>query len=155
MTELAPMGVVLEHHRRDILRISLRDAASRAGVSEPTWRRVVKGAQTTVRNIVAMAVAVGADPAEVLHMGRVDVSRESLAAILSDLRQGSGSAGPAEVASLVAEVERIRGLPLPVEARLAMLQAFISLHAEAAGVAQGGDSEANRLSVPRSDEQAV
>lgn len=122
------MGELLEHHRAQVLRITIREAAARAGISEGRWRQVVNGGSTPVRNLVKMALAVGADPAEVLRLAGEAVSRESLAAMVADGRPAA--AAPAD--DLAAEIERIEHLRLPARARLAMLRALVNLHAEVA-----------------------
>jgi len=77
--ELTPLGALLEAARG---RVSKREAARRADISEGHWRAVVRGYQLQggVRipanprreTVIAMARAVGVDPAEALGSAGFD-----------------------------------------------------------------------------------
>lgn len=110
-------------------------------MSESRWRQVVTGVQrkktgdvpvnATDRTIVAMAQAVGVNPAKALSVaGRSHVSEESIAAMLNEIRQPSAPSGPAQGA-LVDEIERIRGLRgISPKDKIRMVRAIVDLYEE-------------------------
>lgn len=143
--ELTPLGRLLEAARIEVLRISGREAARRALTSEGRWRQVVTGVQSkgsgkrvpvnpTARTVVAMALAVGVDPAAALEAAGIDAGPQSVAALVDDFkakaartrgRQGEGD-------ELADEIERIRDLPISATARRRMIEALVSVAEEAA-----------------------
>lgn len=78
---LPPLGALLENARTH-LKISKREAARRAGISEARWRQVVTGLQNTrdrgtpsnprAVTVAAMARAVDLDPDEALRVAGLD-----------------------------------------------------------------------------------
>jgi hypothetical protein len=145
--KLTPLGALLEEARADVLRISASEAARRARMSESRWRQVVTGVQrkagadvpvnATDRTIVAMAHAVGVEPAEALEVaGRADVSAESIAAMLQEIRR---PAVGVQADSPVDEIERIRNLRgVSPDDKLRMIRAVVDLHEERAAAAHQG-----------------
>lgn len=141
--KLTPLGELLEGARIDVLRISASEAARRAKVSESRWRQVVTGVQRKAggevpvnpsdRHVVAMAAAVGVDPAQALKAaGRADVSAASIAAILDEIQRPAPSA---QVDSLVEEIERIRHLRgITPDDKIRMVKAIVDLYEERAAV---------------------
>lgn len=141
---LTPLGRLLEAARTGVLRISIREAARRARLSDTRWHQVVTGVQRkagsevpvnpTVRTVVAMADAVGVDPAKALEAaGRVGVSAESIAAMLQEIRQ---PATEAKAASPVDEIERIRNLRgVSPDDKIRMVRAVVDLYEERAAAA--------------------
>lgn len=144
---LTELGVLIERARAE-LRISAREAARRAGISPTRWRQVVTGEQIkngrpvavnpTARTVVAMALAVVADPADALTAAGLSVPAD-LALLVGDVqretsgqRAGSGAPTAVELTAdeqrrLTDEIARIEGMRLPAASRLAMLEALIRL----------------------------
>lgn len=141
---LTELGALIEHARAE-LRISAREAARRAGISPTRWRQVVTGSQIkrgravpvnpTARTVVAMALAVLADPATALSAAGL-VAPANLDLLTEDVRgelRGRESASPGPVVDLTAaehtrlntEIARIEGMRLPESAKLTMLEALI------------------------------
>jgi transcriptional regulator with XRE-family HTH domain len=141
MTEL---GDLIEQARAE-LRISAREAARRAGISPTRWRQVVTGSQVkngravpvnpAPRTVVAMALAVLADPATALSAAGLSVPA-NLDLLIDDVRgeaRGREVAAPGPVVDLSAdehrrltdEITRIEGLRLPESTKLSMLEALI------------------------------
>lgn len=147
---LTQLGELLEEARTEVLHISTREAAKRAGISDAHWHHVVVGEQVkkgrripvhpSVRNTVAMADAVGVDPMIALPAaGHVGVTAESVSAIRTDLAAARAShlavTADGEIDPLSAEIQRIERLGnLSVAARQAAIRALINLHAEQAQV---------------------
>lgn len=139
--ELTPLGRLLEQARLDVLRISGREAARRAGMSEGRWRQIVAGverkagadvaARGTDRTVVAMALAVGVDPAAALAAAGRRVLPEHLDALVADV-QASAKPAPQDQGDdgLADEIERIARLPVSPQARRRMIQAVIDLYEE-------------------------
>lgn len=86
----------LLYRARSGLRISIREAARRAGISENRWRQVEAGYQTvraairvpavaTAATLAAMAYVVGLTPAELAGAGREDAAR-----VLEEIRRREG-----------------------------------------------------------------
>lgn len=138
------LGVLIEHARAE-LRISAREAARRADISPTRWRQVVTGSQVkggravpvnpTARTVVAMALAVLADPATALQAAGYAVPA-NLDLLIADIRgeqHGRESAAPGPVIDLSAadherlnrEIARIEQMRLPESAKLTMLEALI------------------------------
>jgi hypothetical protein len=135
---LTPLGELLERARTDVLHISVREAARRTGslITEARWRQVVKGTNGKPRavNVVAMALAVGVDPADALTAADITATPESVAALIEEARNRprmtviEGGGGDA----LADEIERIRGLPISAKARIRMMQALVDVYEEVA-----------------------
>lgn len=136
---LTPLGQLLETARTQVLRISGRKAALRAGISEARWRQVVTGVQMrggtdvgarpTDRTVVAMALAVGVNPADALMAAGLPV--EDVDALVADI-QAESSAEPSHPADAMAdEVERIGQLSgISARDRIRMVKALIDLYEE-------------------------
>jgi transcriptional regulator with XRE-family HTH domain len=142
---LTALGVLIERARAE-LRISAREAARRAGISPTRWRQVVTGEQIkngrpvpvnpTARTVVAMALAVLADPAGALAAAGLTVPAD-LAPLIGDVQnemrgqvRGEPAAGGVDLSGdehrrLTDEIARIEGLRLPESAKLMMLEALI------------------------------
>jgi hypothetical protein len=146
--KLTPLGALLEEARADVLRISASEAARRARMSESRWRQVVTGVQrkagadvpvnATDRTIVAMAQAVGVDPAKALEVaGKAGVSAESIAAMLEEIRRPATGQAVPDAGALVDEIERIRHLRgISPNDKIRMVKALVDLHEERAAAAQ-------------------
>lgn len=128
----ATLGPLLESARTNVLRISAREAARRAGVSESRWRQVVRGHRASDRVIVAMALAVEIDPGEALTAAGLPVRPEHLDALIQDVRRGLRTREPEGGDRMAAEIERIQGLPLSASDRLRMIRALVKLYEEQA-----------------------
>lgn len=140
------LGQLLESKRTNVLQISVREAARRAGVSEGTWRQVVKGRHASVRVVVAMALGVSADPAEALAAAGIPVDPEHVAELVDDVRRGSApqEAGTNEE-RLVAEIERVSQLPISEGAKARIRVAIVDAYEKAAQEAKQ-DAEQERRS---------
>lgn len=137
---LTSLGALLERARTEVLRISAREAARRAGLSDARWRQVVTGVQTkagatvpvrpSARTVVAMALAVRVDPVAALPLAGYDgVSPASVAEMVAErIRPAEPDLG----GDLAAEVMRIQGLPFSAANRLALVRALVDLHVQAA-----------------------
>jgi hypothetical protein len=138
---LTPLGDLLEKARTEVLRISVREAARRARISDTRWHQVVTGVQRkagadvpvnpTDRTVIAMANAVGVDPGDALEAaGFEDVSRASINAVLQELHQPEPPVAT-EAGSLVDEIERIRHLRgISPKDRIRMVRAVVDLYEE-------------------------
>ena len=145
--ELTPLGRLLEAARTEVLRISGREAARRANITEARWRQVVTGVQSRagvrvpVRpkaiTVVAMALAVQIDPAEALAAAGMARTSADVAALVEETRRDAAAQGAAQTAGdeLAAEIERIRNLPISVKARRQMIDVVVSLFEEEAAQA--------------------
>lgn len=144
--QMTTLGELLEQARAD-LRISAREAARRAGISETRWRQIVSGSQVRrgrdvpvnpkARTVVAVALAVLVDPAEALAAAGLAVPAD-LALLVRDVQstmrteqRSTRGAGPvvdltaSEHTRLNTEIARIEGMRLPESAKLTMLEALI------------------------------
>lgn len=142
------LGRLLEEARTGVLRISTREAARRARLSDTRWHQVVTGVQRkagaevpvnpTARTVVAMAQAVGVDPAEALKAaGKEGVSAESIAAMLEEILRPAAADAP-DAGSLVDQIERIRHLRgITPDDKIRMVKALVDLHEERAARAGG------------------
>ncbi len=145
---LTPLGEYLEHGRRGLLHISMREAARRAGVSEAWWRQVITGrgrvrgadapARPTARVVVAMALAVDVDPHKATELAELEVSPEAVAAIAAEL--GEAPPLPEPGSELADELKRIEESALPLADRLAAIRALIALHVEGAAARRERDT---------------
>lgn len=159
---MTPLGQLLEEGRA-ALRLSGREAARRAGISESRWRQVIAGTQpgpngTRIaanprpRTVLAMAIAVDVDGREALARAGFTQTADEVAALVADLKaepQGTGGIHGKEF-DLLSEVRRIRGLELPAESRLELIRAIIELYEQAqidagAESAATPDSDSTRL----------
>lgn len=142
---LTELGVLIEHARAE-LRISAREASRRAGISPTRWRQVVTGEQQkggravpvnpTPRTVVAMALAVLADPAAALTAAGL-AAPANLELLIDDirgeLRGRERAAAPGPVIDLTAvdherlnrEITRIERMRLPESVKLTMLEALM------------------------------
>jgi hypothetical protein len=129
MTEpdLTPLGRLLEKARKEVLQITGREAARRAGISEGRWRQVVTGRQPSGDRlvpvnprgitVVQMALAVGVDPAEALAAASLPSSPESVAAVVEQARdsiarkQGKGGEPPVPTQADLDALREIRDDP--------------------------------------------
>ena len=118
-------------------KISGREAARRsAGVfTEGRWRQVVNNGEIPpARTVVAMALAVRADPGEALEAAGTPTEPEAIREIMADLeaRARRGPSGTASAAGLAEEIERVNKLPLPPEQRIRIANALIQMYEEQA-----------------------
>jgi len=140
--ELTPLGQLLEHAREEVLHLSKRQAALRAGISGTRWKQIVTGVawrgreptpvKSTARTIVAMALAVDVDPAEALRVTGMEVSAEGVAAMVREAREPRpvATAQPPAALGLAEEVERIRSLPLEPDDKIRIVTALLDLYRE-------------------------
>jgi transcriptional regulator with XRE-family HTH domain len=137
--ELTALGELLENARSD-LRITTREAARRARISHGRWSQVVTGKQPKAgrmipvnpreRTVVAMALAVQADPGEALAAAGFTVT-PTLAALVDDVQRELTANRPITGADdLAAEVERIGKLDLPADDRLRIIRTVMGLYEE-------------------------
>jgi hypothetical protein len=138
---LTPLGDLLEKARSEVLRVSVREAARRARMSDTRWHQVVTGIQRkagglvpvnpTDRTVIAMANAVGVDPGDALEAaGYTRLNEEHIAAILREMEEPKPSTADAP-RSLADEIERIRHLRgISPKDRIRMVNALIELHEE-------------------------
>lgn len=135
--ELSPLGQLLETARAT-LGISGREAARRANITETRWRQVVRGTQTRAGGqqvtanpkpitVVAMALAVNADPTEALQAAGLDATPSVVSRLVA---QTQTSVGADLDEDLVAEIERIKGLRMSTEHKLRMIRALIDTYVE-------------------------
>ncbi|GAA2696318.1 helix-turn-helix domain-containing protein [Actinoplanes palleronii] len=144
---LTPLGDLLEKARSEVLRISVREAARRARISDTRWHQVVTGKQRkagadvpvnpTDRTVIAMASAVGVDPGDALEAaGFIRLSDEHVAAILRETEEPKPSVADAS-RSLVDEIERIRNLRgVSPDDKIRMIRALVDLHEERAAATE-------------------
>lgn len=93
-------------------RLSQREAAKRAGISEGRWRQIVQGYQTVSGNhvpvrgpdstVARMAWAVGVSTSELMESGREDAAE-----VLREI--GAGQKSPTAFEAVAAMVEQING----------------------------------------------
>lgn len=145
---LTPHGELLESAREQVLQLSTREAARRAGISDTRWKQVVTGvamrggttipANATARTLVAMACAVNLDPTDVLTAAGTPASAESVAAMVEDLQRSRAPRPPVKSQSLVDEIERIKKMrQIPPADRIRMVNALVDLYEEQAAAAEG------------------
>lgn len=139
---LTPLGEILEKARSEVLRISVREAARRARISDTRWHQVVTGIQRkagqgvpvnpTDRTVIAMANAVDVDPGEALEAaGYARLSPASVNRILSELIAGPAAVDETPARSLADEIDRIRHLRgVSPKDKIRMVNALIELHEE-------------------------
>lgn len=121
------LATLLEGARK-ALGISGREAARRANISESRWRGVLQAGTAPARTVVAMALAVGADPAEALAAaGLPGDGVETIAADLAAEDQARESAGGVDLAD---EIERVRALQIPPEQKIRITKALIRMWEE-------------------------
>lgn len=127
------LGSLLEEARRT-MGISGREAARRAGISESRWRGIIRDGTAPIRTVVAMALAVNADPAEALDAADAPTSSEGIKAIVAELqaRADARTATGGAVSGLAEEIERVERLPLPPTEKIRVAQAIIRMFAEQA-----------------------
>lgn len=138
---LTPLGRLLEKARVEVLRISTREAARRARLSDTRWRQVVTGIQRksgadvpvnpTDRTVIAMASAVGVDPDDALEAaGYIRLGPAGIATILRE-QEGPKPEASGGQTSLADEIERIRNLRgISPKDKIRMVNALIDLHEE-------------------------
>lgn len=143
---LSPLGDLLESKRIDVLKITGREAARRAHVSESRWRQVVKGARASGRVVVAMALAVGVEPAEALQIAEVSVDPGNIDALVADVRRGMASTSLPNENKLVVEIERVNRLPISTAAKQRITSALIDTYEKAA-------AEASQLDIYKTTDQ--
>jgi hypothetical protein len=107
--EPPPWGALITDSRRRA-RLSAREAARRAGISEGRWRQLAGGYQVVSAGVYApvrgpaatlarMAAVVGVTPAQLRQVGRGDAARELTAA-------PTGSAAGGEVLQRIREMDQ-------------------------------------------------
>jgi hypothetical protein len=146
--DLTPLGKLLEHARSEVLHLSAREAARRAGISPTRWSQVVTGhawrggvrmpIRSTMRTVVAMALAVQVDPAEALEVAGMPASPQAIEAVVSDLqaRRDPPAEEPPDTGSLVDEIERIKNLRgISPKDKIRMVRAIVDLYEESASQA--------------------
>jgi hypothetical protein len=140
--DLTPLGKLLEHARSEVLHLSAREAARRAGISPTRWSQVVTGhawrggvrtpIRSTMRTVVAMALAVQVDPAEALEVAGMPASPQAIEAVVSDLqarRDPPPAEEPPDTGSLVDEIERIKNLRgISPKDKIRMVRAIVDLY---------------------------
>lgn len=140
---LTPLGKLLEHARVEVLHLSAREAARRAGISPTRWSQVATGhawrggvrtpIRSTMRTVVAMALAVQVDPAEALDAAGMPAAPQAISAVVADLeaRRSTPAQPAAEGGSLADEIDRIRHLRgVSPKDKIRMVNALIELHEE-------------------------
>lgn len=140
-----PLGRLLEAARTEVLRISGREAARRAGITEARWRQVVTGVQTRAGGVrvpvnpravtvVAMALAVQVQPTDALKAAEIDAGADSVAALIEEAKQSIAARVrvPQKGDELADEIERIRDLPISAKARRRLIDTVLGLYEEAA-----------------------
>ncbi|GIE46404.1 helix-turn-helix domain-containing protein [Actinoplanes lobatus] len=139
--ELTPLGELLEHARSKVLHLSVRQAAKRAGVSPTLWTQVVTGrragsprpVRTTVRTVVAMALAVNVDPGEALGIAGMPSAPEAIEAIVSELHAGIEAESQVASRNLADEIERIGTLHgVTADEKIRMVNTLINIHEQRA-----------------------
>lgn len=140
--DLTPLGQLLERARVDVLKLSGREAARRAGISGSRWHQVVTGRQPKggrlvpvnprPLTVVAMALAVRVDPAEALRAANIQASPESVQSLVEEVQHPPSSSSRSRGDELADEIERIRDLPIAAAARRRMIEALVSVAEEAA-----------------------
>lgn len=130
------LGNLLRHGREEA-RISGREAARRAGITEGRWRQVVAGDTAPAKTIAAMALAIGLDPKQALAAAGMSMSDESIAKLAAEVQQRAETRAAETLtgaalsrAGLADEIERIKSLPLPPEEKIRVAKALIDLYAE-------------------------
>jgi hypothetical protein len=107
--EPPPWGALITDSLRRT-RLSAREAARRAGISEGRWRQIAGGYQVVSAGVYApvrgpaatlarMAAVVGVTPAQLRQVGRADAARELTAA-------PAGAAAGAEVLQRIREMDQ-------------------------------------------------
>ncbi|MDG4832382.1 helix-turn-helix transcriptional regulator [Solwaraspora sp. WMMD1047] len=138
--ELTPLGQVLDD-ARERLGLSGRQAAQRAGISEARWRQVVTGRQSKgggrvavnpgTLTIVAMALAVDADPGHALAVAGKSVAPEQVALLVQQVQEREVAAGEASV-DVAAELDRIKNLSgISARDKLRMVRAVLEIQEQA------------------------
>lgn len=84
-----------------------------------------------------MAKAVGVDVSEALAAAGFNLDPEQLAMVLADIKGHNRDVLPMPDFDLVAELERVRRLPIPAQARLDLIRAIVDLHEQARDEAAG------------------
>jgi hypothetical protein len=140
--DLTPLGKLLEHARAEVLHVSAREAARRAGISPTRWTQVVTGhawrggvqtpIRSTVRTVIAMALAVDVDPAEAIQAAGMTATPQAIAAVVADLQAPPAAPASSTAASALAdEIERIRDLRgISPKDRIRMVRAVVDLYEE-------------------------
>lgn len=171
---LTPLGELLEHARADVLHISIREAARRAGISEAHWRHVVAGQQVkggeaipvrpTMRTVVAMARAVNVEPEDAARAQGYEA--DEVGAVTADIDRTSWRDNIERQAdqvgrylmllvqdretgdALADEIKRIEEMKnLTPAARRAAIRALINLFVEEAEV-EPGPRRASDIRIP-------
>lgn len=122
------------------MRLSERAAAEKAGMARNTWAALERGSRRTQphRNAdIELTLNWGSGSVEAILDGgepREVLSGDPLVERYVREARGPRFSSPASDGQqeLVDEIERIKSLPMPVEARLTMLRALIDLYAEQA-----------------------
>lgn len=122
------LGQLLESARTNVLRITGREAARRAGISASRWRQVAQGARASDRVVVAMALAVDVDPAKALAAAGLPVRPEHIAELVADVRRSAAAREPEGDDQMAAEIERISSLPISADARRRMIKALVDVY---------------------------
>lgn len=122
------LGQLLESARTNVLRITGREAARRAGISASRWRQVAQGARASDRVVVAMALAVDVDPAKALAAAGLPVRPEHIAELVADVRRSAAAREPEGDDEMAAEIERISALPISADARRRMIKALVDVY---------------------------
>lgn len=122
------LGQLLESARTNVLRITGREAARRAGISASRWRQVAQGARASDRVVVAMALAVDVDPAKALAAAGLPVRPEHIAELVADVRRSAAARDPEGDDEMAAEIERISSLPISADARRRMIKALVDVY---------------------------
>lgn len=121
-------------------------------MSESRWRQIVTGVQAKAggavpvrppaRKVVAMALAVGVDPAAALDAAGLDVNEAALAVFIREAQEPDSPPARRPLAGLAEEIEQIRSLPIAPEDKIRIANTLIQLYrdqAAASGEAGSGD----------------
>lgn len=137
---LTALGTYLEGARSGTT-LSAKTAARSVNKSETWWWAVVKGTRRPkLRDVVAMALVVHADPATALaEAGMLDtVNQAQIAELVAEIEAPSKPA--AMTSALAADLAMVRALPLPADARREIGLLLVEAHAELANTPQKENS---------------
>lgn len=120
------LGEAMAERRRE-LGLSVTRAAAAARIDRTTWSTTESGVR-----LIATYNRAGVERALGWEAGSIDAVLAGGEPLLAKPAVSQPNAD-----RLAAEIERIKGLPLPADDRLTMVRALIDLYAEAAGTDSG------------------
>lgn len=150
--DMSPLGRLLEQARTS-LRISKREAARRARISDTRWRQVVRGyeiagsrrlpALAGPLTITRMALAVDLPPADALHAAGKNVTPALVHALVTSATYPIDDpllpAAPDWIDLVIAQIERITALPIQPHQKWALIGPLCELVEQA--LSATGDTE--------------